>query len=292
MREFCPRCETPLLKNSTGCQTCGYRVMTACSSCGHANVPQAVFCGSCGTGMHFTTRVRQRWEGLVSPPTRIRLKNLTAGFLFGGILALFAFGSMGMSHPTQGKVQPIWAPAEVEMPFTSPAARNAYSSVAEWKAGEESNRRATLADLVKVGDLLLQKCQPIAPGPIDSVSQDGSDSQRFLQNLGSLAQEKEVAPVRRADAAMFFFRLAAELFSMQAPENSTYKFADIPRYHYLNIPVESLEAIGIRIARETELFGGEDPLTITDLSTVSLDFLKAYENRLKMKGFPTLEPAS
>ncbi|OIP32092.1 hypothetical protein AUK22_00360 [bacterium CG2_30_54_10] len=293
MREFCPRCEAPFPKNSAeGCPACGYRLMTACPTCGHQNVPKATFCGGCGGGMNLSTRVRQRWGSLVSPATRTRFRNLGAGFLFGGVLSIFAFGSMGMSNPSQSKVQPVWAPSEVESPFASPAAQSAFSAVSEWKSEEEITRHATPADLVKVGDLILRKCQPIVMGNSGIVSSDGNDSRRFLQSLGAMSETKEGAPIRRADAALFFYRLASELFSLAAPETSVYQFADIPRYHYLNIPVESLESIGIRIAREPELFGSEDPLSISDLSEVSVDFLQAYENRLKMKVFPSLDPAS
>ncbi len=290
MRDFCPRCETPFGANATICSSCGYRVTVPCPTCGRPNVAQAMFCGGCGTGMHLTTRLTRRWEAVASLSTRLRLKNLGAGFLFGSVLALFAFGSMGMSRPEATRVQPVWERSEAESPFATITGRSVFATLTDWKAGQEAERPATLADLVKVGDLLLQSCHPVGgDGPYGAGGE--GDARRFLQNMGSRLPDEGPAPLRRSEAALFFYRMAGELLSLKVSDNSSYRFADIPRFHYLNIPVESLEAIGVRIAREPELFGGEDPLTVADLSEISTDFLKAYEERLKSKAFSSLEPA-
>ncbi|NLI75469.1 MAG: zinc ribbon domain-containing protein [Candidatus Riflebacteria bacterium] len=291
MRDFCPRCETPFGANAATCPACGYRVTVPCPTCGKPNVAQAMFCGACGTGMHLSTRLTRRWEAMASLSTRLRLKNLGAGFLFGSVLALFAFGSMGMSRPDLTRVQPVWERAEVESPFATKAGRSVFANLTDWKAAQEEDRHATLGDLVKVGDLLLQSCHPVgSEGPSGAVGEAGA--RRFLQNLGSRLPNEAPAPLRRSEAALFFYRMAGELLSLKVSDNSSYRFADIPRYHYLNIPAESLEAIGVRIAREPELFGGEDPLTVADLSEISKDFLKAYEDRLKSKEFSALDPAA
>ncbi len=291
MRDFCPRCETPIATNAPLCPACGYRVMIPCPTCGRPNVPQAMFCGGCGGGMHLATRLRRRWEAMVSLPMRSRLKNLGGGFLFGTALALFAFGSMGMSRPELLQVQPQWAPSRVESPFTSREAQTTFSSLGEWKAAQDGARPATMGDLVKVGDLLLQGCPPIADETPEARG-GPAEARHFLPSGGARAHGLVDAPLRRAEAAMFFYRLAADRLALTAPEETTYRFADIPRYHSLNVPAELLETIGIRIAREPEVFGGEDHLTLGELSEVATDFLKAYEDRLKMKAFSSLDPAS
>ncbi len=291
MRDFCPRCETPIASTAALCPSCGYRVMVPCPTCGRPNVPQAMFCGGCGSGMHLTTRLRRRWEAMFSLPTRSRLKHLGGGFLFGSALALFAFGSMGMSRPEALRVQPEWAPSRVESPFACREAQTTFSRLGTWKATQDMNRPATLDDLVKVGNLLLQGCPPITGDPTE-VRGEAIEARHFLPAGGARAADLGNTPLRRAEAAMFFYRLAADRLALTAPEETVYRFADIPRYHSLNVPAELLETIGIRIAREPEVFGGEDHLTLADLSDVATDFLKAYEDRLKMKAFSSLDPAS
>lgn len=101
---FCPRCDNLLNKNGH-CSICGYQVKVRCHQCGHLNIPTAKYCGGCGKGTTFTVRYRNIVNNLLNPFQQIKIKRFFAGIAFGSLLALFAFGSMGMKYnPTDNTV--------------------------------------------------------------------------------------------------------------------------------------------------------------------------------------------
>ena len=288
----CPKCDAQLTGHDASCSTCGHQWHLRCGDCGKLNIPRAVYCGGCGRAIHWNDRLRQRWEQIFAPITRTRMRSLSAGLAFGGLLTIFAFGSMGMYSPSWRTIAPSWEmnkPGEERL-----ATRNGREAQADLESflgsQDDPTRALTQRDLVRVGNLLLESFgsavdpEGVRPG----LNLNGS--MRYLQSIARSGKNAEEAAVTRGDVAVFFFRLMSDLFEVPSVEVSNYRYSDIPRYHFMNLPVETLDALGLHLARCEKVFGGEDEVTLTWLSERSIEVVRSCEARLKQQSFAPLEP--
>ncbi|MBF0501092.1 MAG: zinc ribbon domain-containing protein [Candidatus Riflebacteria bacterium] len=290
MCAYCPRCESPLATREASCHVCGHQWHIRCGACGKLNVPQAVFCGECGRAISWRDRIRQKHEELFSYVSRSRLRNLGAGLAFGTLFAVFAFGSMGMSSPGSAKIIPEYEMAgPADGILDTGFGRKASARLRGFLKQDQSGRRITQGDLIRVGNMLIDAFSPAIHPERPVSGLNTADSRKYLQTLESDQMSPSDEPVTRSDVAMFFFRFVSDMFEVPPVEESTYKYADIPRYHFMNLPVETLDMIGLHLSREDNVFGGDDAVTLSWLSKLSVDLVKACEGRLKNVAFSSLE---
>lgn len=261
-----------------------------CGTCGKLNVPHAAFCGECGRAINWRDRLHQKYEDAFSYVTRGRMRNLAAGLAFGSLLAVFAFGSMGMSSPGSAKLTPV---CEMSGPIyenlgTGPG-KKATVGLRTFLNQDQSGRHITQRDLIRVGNVLLEAFSPALDPEHRLEGLNIADSRKYMQSLERDLAEPSTEPVTRSDVAMFLFRLVSDLFEVPAIEDSAYKYTDIPRYHFMNLPVETLDMIGLHLSRAENVFGGEDQVTLSWLSKLSVDLVKTCEVRLKNTTFSSLD---
>jgi hypothetical protein len=263
----------------------------ACPTCGKGNMPQAMFCGGCGAALSWNARFRRSFGRYLPANFLPQARSVAAGFVFGTTLFLFAFGSLGMSTPGTIKVEPVW---EVEKPqvssFASPVAKQAFETISEAMPPANVSRKASQADLVRMGNLLLEAFSPaVDPEGWKSNRQALADSFKYLQSLEQTPDDLTEIPLKRSDVAIFLFRLMTDLFELAPSDTMVNKYTDLPRYHYMNLPVDVLESTGLRIAREDTVFGADDQVSLEWLSRLSTDLVKCCEKKLKQTVFPALE---
>ena len=287
IRHHCPRCETSLPSMDQECSACGYLWRRTCSVCGTQSIPQASFCGGCGRGFSWHDRVRLKWRGLVGFANQRRLHGISSGLAFGTLLFVFAFGSMGMS--TFKTVQPAWEKADPTPIAPVEVGRRILTTWNRLDDQENMERAVTKEDLVRLGNLLLENCSRALSPEQSTARPDLANSEKYLQEFSRVEEEAEVGEVRRSDAVVFLFRIMSDLFEIVPVEQTSYKYSDIPHYHYLNLPVETLETFGLKLSRNDWEFGGEDKVSMAWLSQVTKSLVKALDQRLKDKLFPTLE---
>jgi hypothetical protein len=224
----------------------------------------------------------------VLPPARlIQARELAAGFMFGGILFLFAFGTMGMSNPDFAHPVASTHVSTVENPFRSQPGPMAGERLSRPAERETRHREATHADLVRIGNILIEAFSPVVdPEGQNPHRQALADSLRYLQSLESSEEDLSDIPLKRSDVAIFLYRMIGELFEVPVAEDPVYKYSDLPKYHYMNVPVEMLEQFGIKLSREPAVFGSEDVVSVEWLSGLSLDLVRSCESRLKPKSSP------
>ena len=205
---------------------------------------------------------------------------------------VFAFGSMGMYSPSWRTIGPAWEmnkPGE-ERPAPE-TGRQAQGDLESFLGSQDdSTRPLTQRDLVRVGNLLLESFG-------SAVDPDGvrpglnlNGAVKYLQSLQRSGEGGAEAAVNRGDVAVFFFRLMSDLFEVPSVEVSKYRYSDIPRYHFMNLPVETLDALGLHLARGEKVFGGEDAVTLSWLSQRSIEVVRSCEGRLKQQSFAPLDP--
>lgn len=292
MRIICPRCENFLSKATETCPSCGYVWKVACRECGKQNVPTAIFCGGCGCGLSWQARLERHVNIYFHQDTLIQLRNVTAGFIFGFALFVFAFGSMGMSNPDFLKVEPAW---EIQRPgseFGSQVGSTAYRSIQKSFTRDDARRGATQADLVRVGNLLLESFAPAMNPDLATYNRQGmAQSFKYLQTLEQSVEDLEEIPLKRSDVAIFLFRMMSDVFDVPAAEKASYRYSDLPQYHYMNLPVDTLDSLGLTLSREKNVFGADDHITLDWLSRLSMKIVHSCERRMKAKNFQALQPS-
>ncbi len=280
MRQHCPRCEAPLPAMDKECPACGYLWRRTCPTCGSQSIPQAAFCGGCGRGFAWHDRVRLKWRKLVSYATERRLHGLGSGLAFGTLLAIFAFGTMGMS--TFKPVQPVWEKAD-SIAAPEDVGRRILSTWNRQGAEVDAERPVTKDDLVRLGNILLEACSHALPADQPSLHVQLAGSERYLQEFARADDEAVSPEIKRSDAVVFLFRIMNDLFELSPAEDASYKYTDIPHYHYLNLPVETLESMGLRLSRNEAEFGGDDQVSLAWLSQVTKNLVKVVDRRMKDK---------
>ncbi|MBF0547778.1 MAG: zinc ribbon domain-containing protein [Candidatus Riflebacteria bacterium] len=280
----CPKCEKAITDGGTICHSCGYRLQIKCSVCGSSNIPQAVFCGECGQALSFSRRIKYKLEEGIYWLLGEKARHIIAGFVFGVLLIMFAFGAMGMKSPEHAKVQPE---NQISQPIlsvmVSESGKKALGSLSKAFEKENSSREISRKDLIRVGNLILEAFSPSLNQNKEIFNPDFSDSRKYLQSLELSRAENAGEKLTRADIAVFLFRLISDVFDVSNCEVSENKYNDIPKYHFMNIPVETLDSLGIHISRENGVFGGEDTVSIKWLSKLSVDVIRTCENRLKTR---------
>ncbi|MBI3038217.1 hypothetical protein HYY75_04070, partial [bacterium] len=161
------------------------------------------------------------------------------------------------------KVEPVWETQTSKEIFLSEAAKRTSVSLQAWKGKENLTREATQADLVRIGNLFVESfSQTKTPDQLRFFG-NFRQSELYLQSLEkTLSENITGVPVQRSDAVIFLFRLISDLFEIQPPEEASDRYSDIPKYHYINLPIDTLEGLGLHLGRETSVFGGEDSVSL------------------------------
>jgi len=199
-------------------------------------------------------------------------------------------GSAEASSSTVDQTSTSPTPAAGDADHSFQAARQAAYTLRNMGNGKRSKRPVTQRDLVRVGNLLLEAfARHGEPGTGISTS----DSRKYLQALAEkldLPEEDMAAePVTRGDVVLFFYRLTSVLFDVSPVDGASYRYSDIPRYHFMNLPVETLDGIGIRLGRSEKEFGTEDQVNLGWLSEASLKLVELGERTQPTKEMSSLE---
>ncbi|HOT27553.1 MAG TPA: zinc ribbon domain-containing protein [Candidatus Ozemobacteraceae bacterium] len=276
MQYLCPRCDASFSSQDIQCPSCGYIWLVPCSSCGKPNIRAAKFCGRCGESMSRVSRIWNRICRHFSRPFGYNARQIGTGFAFGGLLAFFAFGSLGMTSPNHRAIAPAEGMAGVSQPGVADQVSgvDCLTGLRDWRndAGE-ATREASLKDLMQVGRKVLDGLSEDGTDGSPADSSKDADKIRYLQGLRSGLSAEEGKPLRRGDVALFFYRIAGSNLnvSLRAFPETTY--SDIPRHHYMTVPVRTLESLGVRIARNDAVFGSDDAMTVGSLGKIAADFL-------------------
>lgn len=276
----CPRCDAPYSAHDVQCSSCGYIWLVPCSSCGKPNIPTARFCGRCGTSTSRSSCFWNEIRRIFSKPFGFNARQLGTGFAFGSLLAFFAFGSQGMTSPQHRQITPSEAKTGVSSPGhgnSNPAWDN-LSGLRNWrgKAGAASED-ATLKDLLQVGRKLLDA---FTPDPHDCEIPDSArevEIVRYLQDLRSGLAAEDGKPLKRSDVALFLYRIASSILNVSIKSVPEANYSDIPRHHYMTVPIRTLESLDMRISRSETVFGSNDTITIESLGKIAADFLAKGE---------------
>lgn len=252
------------------------------------NLYGSVFCGSCGQGLSFITRFRAHWEKCISLPKRIILKDFGAGAAFGGLLAFFAFSSMGMAPPTELRLDEGRRSGSLMEThnFSAQHAKKSYAALKSWFESVEASHEAQLSSLIINSNLILRNYAESD----ESLPNSARDITCFLPDNSSYKDEQKAGPVKRETAAIFIFRFIQDIFGLTHPIPSENTRADIPKYHFMNIPIETLTSLGIDISRTDEIFGFGDHLSNEDIFSLLSAVIKVGQEKRKQQSFASLEP--
>ncbi len=283
MFSLCPRCDNGKLDSTGRCMQCAYTLRTKCNDCGHYNIPTARFCGGCGQAMTLKLRLQQvinRHIGLIQ---KIRIRKFAAGAAFGGILALFAFGSMGMRSDTDLMPDTILAEDQhnhLTGEFSQPFALSFDSELRELRRELDPHRKAGLADLTRVVDLLIRHLRPVAMSA--GATRLPAESAGFYSKaLYNFSKSKSMT---RGSTTIILFHFLSDLLDFQYRDFSQdSKFTDIPRFHFLTVPANALTSLGVNIARDEEVFGINDSLTAGQLLDYARDVMLVAEASFQVK---------
>jgi hypothetical protein len=281
----CPRCESYELDSCGNCQKCGYTLRTVCAGCGCKNVPLAKFCGQCGQGMTLKIRLSMLINRRFSSLYRIRFRKFAAGLTFGGLLGVFAFGSMGMRSDAVNDFNNKASMPVIEQSFTNNHFTSAIARLNEFRNSRDPEQPVKAGDLQALTAILLQHLRLFNSESTSFANKSAID---YLNSIKNFSRQ---GSLNRGSVAMLFFNLATEVLDLtykDFPDHATYK--DIPRFHFLHIPANALTELGINISRNQKEFGMQDQVTINQLFYAGHALLQATESRLKQKMFFSLQP--
>lgn len=284
MQLLCPRCDAPFSTHDAQCRACGYMWFEPCSSCGKPNIPAAHFCGRCGTSMSRSSRFWKEIQLRLSKPFGFSIRQIGTGFAFGGLLAFFAFGSLGMTSQQHRDITPSEARSGVSSPdqVSSPDGRDPLSGLRDWRStAGEATEEASLKDLMHIGRKILDTLSPASHDCDTTDSTREVEKVRYLQGLRSGLAAEEGKPVKRSDVALFLYRIAGDILNVSLKSFPEANYTDIPRHHYMTVPIRTLESLHIRISRSDTVFGSNDTVTVADLGRIAADFLTKGELFLK-----------
>ncbi|MBF0405743.1 MAG: zinc ribbon domain-containing protein [Candidatus Riflebacteria bacterium] len=281
---FCPKCDQAIREASSSCPWCGYHFNVKCDLCGTSNVPKSVFCGGCGQALSFWMRVKFKVQETLFALFGRRLKPVVAGFAFGGLLFVFAFGTMGMKSSEFSKILPESAQSGVAMPGSSDKnSGNVAVQIKSMLNREDITRELTRKDLVRVGNILMEAFSPVLKERNLVRGSEFADSRKYLQSAEITWADDSDSRVTRADVAVFLFRLVSDIFDVSDCGSTELAYNDIPKFHFMNIPVETLDSLGIHLARKDNLFGCDDYVSLKWLSELSTDLIRSCESRIKTR---------
>ena len=280
MFSLCPRCEHGNLDITGKCRHCGYTLREKCEVCGHYNIPTSRFCGGCGRAMTLKLRLQQAINRHISYLQKLKIRKFATGAAFGGLLALFAFGSMGMRADRELPVTAGQLNQGIVAEFYKPFALNFEADLKEIRRTLDPHRQAGLAELTNVVDLLIRHLRPIA---IEAgVSRLPAESAGlYAKALHNFSRTKSMT---RGSTTMILFHFLSDLLDFQYRDFSQESvYSDIPRFHFLTVPVNALNSLGIKIARDAETFGVTDQLTVGQLLDIARDVMLVAETSFDEK---------
>ena len=261
---FCPRCDNLLSRNGH-CSICGYQVKVTCHHCGHLNIPSAKYCGGCGRGTSFSIRYRKLLNSFLNPFQQIKLKRFFAGITFGGLLALFAFSSMGMKYyapealPDEEAVIPVKCEDSV---LKSNILKSLDADIDEVCHDKDRNKIASSKELSEIMDAMIKNLNHIAyrinkkKYPLDSC-------EAYFEQEPSI---KKSDTTTRGTAALLFFAYLSDLFELKYKDFAKgSSYTDIPRFNIMEAPSSALKTYNIKIAASDERFGVNEEITLDEL---------------------------
>lgn len=281
MFSLCPRCENGKLDSTGKCLQCKYTLRDKCEECGHYNIPTARFCGGCGYAMSFTLRLQQSINNHLNLLQKIKIRKFVTGAAFGGMLALFAFSSMGMRANVN---LPVTAEVnqnnQVVADFYKPFALNFEAELKEMQSTIDPHRKAGLADLTTVIDMLIRHLRPIAmKAGIERLPAESAGT--YSKALYNFSRSKSMT---RGSTTVVVFHFLSDLLDFQYRDFSQdSRYSDIPRFHFLTVPANALTSLGINLARNAELFGINDSLTIGQLFDCAREIMLVAETSFEVK---------
>ncbi|PKL47186.1 MAG: hypothetical protein CVV42_14025 [Candidatus Riflebacteria bacterium HGW-Riflebacteria-2] len=283
MFSICPRCDNGKLDRTGKCTQCGYTLRNKCNECGHYNIPSARFCGGCGKAMTLRLTIQQAINQHLSFLQKIRIRKFAAGAAFGGMLALFAFGSMGMRAdedllPPVSLIEEQCSQASAE--FCQPFSLSFEADLKELRRTIDPHRKAGLADLTRVVDLLIRHLRPVA---INAGAQrlPAESAGSYSKALHNFSTSKSMT---RGSTAVILFHFLSDLLDFQYRDFSQEgRYSDIPRFHFLTVPANALSSLGVKIARDEEVFGINDNLTVGQLFEYARDVMVVAETSFEVK---------
>lgn len=275
MFSFCPKCETGKLNAAGTCQVCGYSLRTRCSSCGHLNIPGARFCGGCGQGMTVLVKLQNQINHNLSYLHRFRIRKFATGLAFGGLLTFFAFGSMGMqSHNEEEQFSHKYFAART-YDFKADFAVQFEKDLQ--KLCKNGGKEASSDDLNQVVNLLIQHLKPVARR-LNRLRLPADSAAEYTSNLRNFSQS---GIITRGSSAMVFFQFLSDFLEFNYrdfPQESCYN--DIPRFHFMCVPVTALRNLGLELGRNQEDFGVTDPISLTELCNAARTIVANAEIRI------------
>ncbi len=290
MAAKCPKCQAPIGPVVGECRACGFVRLNNCPVCGKGNFHLAQYCGGCGAGLTFGATFRKNFRQIFTDETRARLKNVAAGLAFGGVLSFFAFGNLGMMSTRNSHSQPEVFTSQVPRTALTVPGKNALSRFEAFLEGEDFDRDAEARDIVNFGTIVAESFGPYLPDSLGFGNSGTGDIPAMVQSLNPCRAAPDDSRISRADLALFLFRIANDIFGVMPPTHPTFSFRDVPRYHFLNIPIETLESLGLKISRDPQCFGPDDRLSLALTADISRRYIQLLEGRLKNRLFKSLSP--
>ncbi|EKD82588.1 MAG: hypothetical protein ACD_39C01199G0001 [uncultured bacterium] len=196
------------------------------------------------------------------------------------MLAFFAFGSMGMRADSE-------LPAPTSTPyqrhiteFHKPFALSFEADLDEMRKNLDPHRQAGLADLTSMVDLLIRHLRPIA---IDAgaTRMPAESAGIYAKALHNFSKSKNMT---RGSTTVILFHFLSDLLDFQYRDFSQEsKYSDIPRFHFLTVPANALSSLGVNIARNDEVFGINDHLTVGQMFDYAREIMAVAETSFEEK---------
>ncbi|HNX78037.1 MAG TPA: hypothetical protein PLM07_01630 [Candidatus Rifleibacterium sp.] len=208
---------------------------------------------------------------------RFKLRRFATGLAFGGLLTFFAFGSMGMqSSHEDGKLASNYFKAQ-EFKFTADFAVKFEEDLARICAQRGRDASISSDDMHQIVDLLIKYLKPVAR-KLNKSRLPADSSVDYTRILHNFSQSGEAT---RGSGAMLLFNFLSDFLEFSYrdfPQESSYN--DIPRFHFMCVPVVALKNLGIDLARSQEDFGITESISLEQFCQAARTIVSNAEIRL------------
>lgn len=287
MFSTCPRCDSSMLDSCGNCSSCGYTLRIPCNECGFKNIPLGKYCGKCGEGLTFKVRFHSRINQNLSYLFRLKIKKFAAGIAFGSLLGIFAFGSMGMHSDSKIPTKSIISTYQNSFLQNENHVSGAIDELTTFRNSRVQEKFANFNDLRRFAEILQKKLGSVTK--LDSMMGEEEKSPDYYIN--KIRNFSKKGDLNKGSAAILLYNLASDILDLSYKDfDEESRFKDIPRFHFLSIPVGALSSLGINMERDSENFGISDNVTVEQLFQAGLGLAYATEVRLKQRVFYTLQP--